>query len=73
MKKKGGPGFHVNTEAAPISLKLILQGAGLEAGPANGTCEADLLCTADIAGEVQKATAHLHSFVIPEETKCSQT
>lgn len=25
-RKKRGPGFHVNTEAAPISFKLILLG-----------------------------------------------
>lgn len=29
------------------------------------------LCTADIEGEVQRSRAHLHSFVIPQETKCS--
>lgn len=48
-EKKRGPGFHVNTMAAPISFKLILLGAGLgaglEGGLANGTCQAGLLCS----------------------------
>lgn len=39
-KKEAGAGFHVNTEGAPISSKLILLGAG----PANGTCKAGPLC-----------------------------
>lgn len=33
-----------------------------------------VLCvSADTGGEVQRDTAHFHSFVIPEGTKCSQT
>lgn len=51
----------------------MLLGAGLEAGAVNSTCKGRLLCSADTEGEVQRGTAHLHSFVIPEETECSQT
>lgn len=64
-EKKRGLGFHVNTKAGPISFKLVLLGAGLEAGLANSTCRAGSLCMADTGGEVQRDTAHLHSFVIP--------
>lgn len=40
---------------------------------ANGTCEGGPLCSADTVREVQKRLTHLHSFVIPEETKCSES
>lgn len=41
--EKRGTGFHVNTKTGPISFKLNLLGAGLEAGLANGTCRAGAL------------------------------
>lgn len=70
--KKRRPGFHVNIEAEPISFKLILLGGGPQTGTANGTREAGLSVFAHTEGEVQRHTAHLHSFVIPQETKCSE-
>lgn len=52
---------------------LTLLRAGLHRGTANGTCEGGPLCSADTVREVQRGSAHLHSFVIPEETKCSES
>lgn len=73
LVKKKGARLLCKHKDSTNQLKLLLLGAGLEAGPTNGTCKERPLCSADTGGEVQRGRAHLHSFVILEETKCSQT